>query len=306
MKINWPDNKPFAFSVFDDTDNARLEDVKAVYDLLSDLNIHTTKSVWIMDPDSKPRIGGLTCSNKEYLGYMKELKSRGFEIGLHNVSSGSSKREGIIEGLEIFKKEFGQYPESYANHADNLENIYWGSKRLSGLRKMIYRFLSSDRQFYGEEPNSEYYWTDLIKERIKYVRNFVFNEINIAKADPNTPYHDPDKPEVNQWFSSYNAENIEVFRQRFDKASVDKLVNEGGYTILYTHFCTFAKNGKVDPYFKEMMEYLASKKGWFVPVTPLLNHIQSQKGKNNINTFSKAKLEWKWLFNQIQHKLKRK
>ena len=43
--IPWPHGKRFAFTVFDDTDSATLENVSPVYALLRDLGFRTTKSV---------------------------------------------------------------------------------------------------------------------------------------------------------------------------------------------------------------------------------------------------------------------
>ena len=43
-KILWPDNKKFAFTIFDDTDRANLENIKIVYDFLNKLGFKTTLS----------------------------------------------------------------------------------------------------------------------------------------------------------------------------------------------------------------------------------------------------------------------
>ena len=45
--INWPDNKKFAFTIFDDTDGSNLNDNRLVYDYLNELGFKTTKSVWM-------------------------------------------------------------------------------------------------------------------------------------------------------------------------------------------------------------------------------------------------------------------
>jgi hypothetical protein len=38
-KILWPNNKRFAFTIFDDTDRANLKDNKLVYQYLDELNL---------------------------------------------------------------------------------------------------------------------------------------------------------------------------------------------------------------------------------------------------------------------------
>ena len=47
--IAWPDDRRFAFTIFDDTDNATLANIVPVYDLLAELGFRTTKSVWLLD-----------------------------------------------------------------------------------------------------------------------------------------------------------------------------------------------------------------------------------------------------------------
>ncbi len=42
----YPGNREFAFSVIDDTDDARLENIVPLYDLLTELGLRTTKTVW--------------------------------------------------------------------------------------------------------------------------------------------------------------------------------------------------------------------------------------------------------------------
>ena len=46
-KISWPNNKQFAFTIFDDTDRANLKDIQSVYEFLDELDFKTTKSVWV-------------------------------------------------------------------------------------------------------------------------------------------------------------------------------------------------------------------------------------------------------------------
>jgi hypothetical protein len=44
--MNWPNNKDFAFTIIDDTDNSTVSNVKPIYNLLADLGLKTTKTVW--------------------------------------------------------------------------------------------------------------------------------------------------------------------------------------------------------------------------------------------------------------------
>ena len=199
-KIIWPNNKKFAFTIFDDTDRSNLEDSKLIYNCLNDLGFKTTRSAWVNNSNSKNNSEGVTCENKSYLEWLLEIKKIGFEIGYHNTTFSSSERQKIIEGLEKFKRFFGEDPIVMANHSENKENIYWGSDRLSGSRKLVYNILTlfkRNKYYLGHDNSSKFFWGDLCKQNIKYVRNFVFSDINTLKNCPFMPYKDQTKPFVN-------------------------------------------------------------------------------------------------------------
>src|SRR5450631_4450654 len=98
MTIKWPEGKQFAFTVFDDTDLAVPGNYEKVYDLLGELGIRTTKSVWPICGEGQPARGpdGSTCEDKEYLSYVLILQRAGFEIGFHNTSHTCVRRERIL------------------------------------------------------------------------------------------------------------------------------------------------------------------------------------------------------------------
>ena len=305
-KPNWPNNKSFAFSVFDDTDRATLENTQAVYEILSERGVYTTKSVWVQPPEQKPRIPGVDLSDEAYRRYTQELQSRGFEIALHNVSASHNTTTANRKGFERFHQYLDAYPRSFANHADNRENIYWGYKRLSGMNRALYERLSKQPEFSGEVEGSKYYWGDLSRQHLDYVRNFVFDDFNLFRADPYTPYHDPQKPDVKNWFSSSNAATLEIFLKNVTEERILQLERERGYTILYTHFCSFSSDGKPDPRFVKIMDFIAERNGWFVPVSTLLDYLKKQRGQVDITPRSLARLERRWLWQQITLKAKAK
>ena len=49
MAVTFPDGKRFAFTIFDDTDVGTLESLRPIYDLLAQLGLRTTKTVWPLD-----------------------------------------------------------------------------------------------------------------------------------------------------------------------------------------------------------------------------------------------------------------
>ena len=80
-KINWPNNKKFAFTIFDDTDRSNLKDSKIIYEYLEELGFKTTRSVWMLKIMIILKKRGVTCENNLYLDWLLEIKNKGFEIG---------------------------------------------------------------------------------------------------------------------------------------------------------------------------------------------------------------------------------
>lgn len=302
-KITWPNNKKFAFTIFDDTDRANLNDNKLVYQYLDELNFKTTKSVWVTSGDMTDKDSGVTCDDKMYLEWLSKLKKKGFEIGYHNTTYNSSHRQEIKQGLEKFVKIFNQNPIVMANHSGNKENIYWGPHRLSGSRRFIYNTLTyfKKNKFYkGHEESSPYFWGDLCKQYVTYVRNFVFSDINTLKCCPYMPYQDNTKPYVNYWFSSSEGNNVKMFNKCISNKNQDRLEQEGGACIMYTHFADgFCENGKLSEKFKEQMERLSKRDGWFVTVSTLLDFLKKENKNQVITKKQRAELEWKWLLDKL-------
>ena len=302
-KISWPSNKRFAFTIFDDTDRANLKDIQLAYQCLDELGFKTTKSVWVTKGNKPHESSGVTCDDKMYLNWLLELKNKGFDIGYHNTTYHSSHREEIKEGLKKFVKMFNQNPNVMANHSANRENIYWGPHRLSGSRRVIYNILTRYKRngFYkGHDESSPYFWGDLCKEYITYVRNFVFSDINTLKCCPYMPYQDPEKPYVNYWFASSEGHNVNVFNKCLSNENQDRLEEEGGACIMYTHFADgFYQNGKLSEQFKIQMKRLSKKNGWFVPLSTLLEFLKKKNKTQIISNSQRRALEWKWLFDKL-------
>ncbi|MBH0209943.1 MAG: hypothetical protein HP495_15770 [Nitrospira sp.] len=304
-KIKWPDGKDFAFTIFDDPDQDTVENSEAIYPFLRDLGFRTTKAVWPIQGDSTR---AATCEDQRYLKLVLELQQQGFEIGLHNATSRTSTRERTALGLNRFQSFFGHSPYSMANHTGCGENIYWGSARLSGIYRALYQMLNlrlnGNRQVVsqGHLEGSPLFWGDFCKEQIKYVRNFVFGDINTLKACPVMPYHDTDRPFVNYWFASSEGANINLFNTTLSEESQDRLADEGGACIMYTHFASgFQKNGRINDRFRLLMERLSKMNGWFVPVNTLLDHILRMRGHHVITRKERSTLERRWMWHKIAY-----
>lgn len=301
-RLNWPDSKRFAFTIIDDTDNSFIENIEPIYNLLYTNNIKTTKTVWVYPPRDKYE--GESLQNNNYYRFVHELQLKGFEIALHNVGSGCFNRDEIKKGLNIFKELIGYYPRIQINHADNLDNIYWGQDRYSNVLKNIYKVLYGEkRKTYGTEFTSDYFWGDLCKEHIKYIRNYVFNGINTQKYDPKMPYIvKPKEKYSNFWFSSSDGHTIKEFNQLISPKQIDKLEQQGGFCIVYTHFSSgfVDANGELDKTFKENITYLGSKNAYCVPAGELLDYLLDL-GQNNVPISSNYLnlLDFKWVVDRV-------
>jgi hypothetical protein len=304
-RIDWPEGKRFAFTAFDDADYDRLHNVRPVYDFLTRLGLRTTKSVWTLAAPADARLGGLSTEDSEYLTWARSLQSAGFEIGFHGARSVSSERAITIQALARFHEQFGQDPCTMSNHFQNTESIYWGAARLSGWRQFVYRVANAlhPLRAEGHIEGSPHFWGDLCRARIRYVRNFVFREINTLAACPQMPYCDSARPFVNAWFASTEGGDVDSWCATLDQANQDRLVAEGGACIMYVHFAKgFCHEGKLHPHFVAQMERLAGLGGWFVPVGTLLDFLTEQNGGlREIAAAERAALEGKWLASKLRY-----
>ncbi|MEN6489513.1 MAG: hypothetical protein ABFD66_11665, partial [Smithella sp.] len=163
------------------------------------------------------------------------------------------------------------------------------------------------KRFYGDDIDSEYFWGDLCKHHIKYVRNHCFNGINTLHYDPLMPGRDPYKRSCsNYWFSSSDGHTIEEFSDLIAPDSIEKLEEESGACIVYTHFGTgfVDKRGEVPKEFSERLRFLAGKPGWFVPAGVLLDYLLENKADREHSSSYLRRLDRMWLMERIVKKLR--
>jgi hypothetical protein len=301
--IRWPEGKDFAFTVFDDTDYARMDNVPPVYEFLRDHGFRTTKSVWPLRAEGTPAVEGATCEDRDYLDWLYGLQESGFEIGCHGVAGRSSVREEIIRGLDRFKELFGHDPVALSNHTDCREGMYWGRDRLTGVHRRAYELITRFRHYEagGHVKGDPHFWGDVCREKVKYLRNFVFADINTLRACPIMPYHDPRRPYVNYWFASSEGAVADSFNRCIEEAAQDRLEEEGGACIMYTHFAFgfYVKNG-LNSTFRSLMQRLSKKNGWFVPVSTLLDYLLEASGHHDIADRERRRLERRWLSHKLR------
>jgi hypothetical protein len=296
--IRWPQNKRFAFTIVDDTDGAQLDRIRRVYDVLSDAGMRTTKTVWPLRPITRGRLGGDSLECPAYASWIRELKQLGFETAFHGASDGKSHREHVILALDRFRDELGSDPQIHTNHDGQSEALYWGAARVDppwSWSYALYRAIHlSPVVSLGHVESSNHFWGDLCQERIRFVRNLVFSDINTLKMDPLMPYHDPRRPYVNYWFSSSNGSGVHRFYNLLSEENQDRLLEEGGACIVYSHLAAFEG---VPEKFRYLIRRLARMKGWFVPASELLEYVGEQRGWINVadHTWRYMQLQAKWL-----------
>jgi hypothetical protein len=303
--IEWPEDKRFAFTVFDDPDSQPLEDSRVIYSFLADLGFRTTKGVWVQGPFRQGNSRSETCDNPAYLQHVLDLQRQGFEIGFHNASLHSSEREETRAALERFRQFFGEYPSAMSNHFSNAEAIYWGEARLGGAARLLYQLASKDRgadHYSGHMENSPYFWGDLCRDHIRFCRNFVFRDVNTLRICPEMPYYDPERPYVRQWYASSEGADARLFQQTISEENQDRLEKEQGACIIYTHFGKgFVEEGRAAARFRELMERLSRKDGWFVSVSTLLQYLQAKRGERVLSPRERRRLERLWIWEKIRH-----
>jgi len=311
MEHKCQEGNKFIFTIIDDTDDATLENIKPIYEFLYEKRIVITKTVWVY-PTRDKHSKGDSLQNPEYLEFIKDLKKKGYEIGLHNAGSGDYKREEILEGLEEFKRLLGEYPKIQINHSYNKDSIYGGYKRFNWpIRTLVKTMYPQYAGVYqGENPSSDYYWGDVHKRIIHFSRNHTTDQINTANFDKYMPYIDPQRSKYcNYWFSATFAPNPWIFNRIINRHAIDILEIEKGTCIVFSHLGYFMKDGRIDKGFVDAIHYLTSKKNCVsMPVSSLLEErIENRKKQGREPTptipwLAKAILEIKHLLTRYKYR----
>jgi len=310
----YPNGAEFAFTILDDTDDATIANAPQFYELLHRLGMRTTKTVWPLS--SPPAVQGVffageTLESAPYAEWIRTLQAQGFELAFHNASMASSTRERSIRGLDRLRLEYDCSPRIHANHGQNRENLYWGAARydlplLRGLVTEVLRRQTGD-VYEGEIPGSPYFWGDIAAEQFDFVRSFAFTTLDLSRLPFPIVYHDPRKVFVRRWFVTADAPDAQAFARLVTRTAVDSMRERNGFTIVSTHvgkqFVT--KQGTVHPAVEDALSYVASLKGWFPPVSTLLDHVSSSTGLSTLSTFTRARLELLHVLDRVRTQLLR-
>ena len=188
------------------------------------------------------------------------------------------------------------------NHSLNQDNLYWGRHLYSNSLLRWAGGFFIRQPFSGHDPESPYFWGDIAKQRIQFVRRFSFSEINLYAVVPAMPYRLADKPYVNYWFPTANGNRVVEFEQLLTKENIDRLEREGGVCLVYAHLGSgsFNKNGGVDPRFEARIKELVSHDGWFVPASQILEFLMKQPSWNGELSFrDQIRLDTKFVAGQF-------
>lgn len=306
-RLPFPAERRFVFTVIDDTDDARVDNIAPVYELLAELGMRTTKTLWPLPcPEgSKLYFAGTTAADDAYRTFCHNLKALGFELTWHCATMESSTRQRTLQGMEVFRAEFGEYPRVHTNHGQNRENIYWGRGRYRSCVRHISALapLGNWGSFSGEDRSSPYFWGDICRERFRYVRNFTFGVLDVNQVDRYMPYRVGSTPYVNYWFSTADAPDVRSFRRLVHPSAIERLCDRGGVCILSTHFGKgYVSEGRVDSTVETTLRFIASLPGWFVPASEALDFLLELRRGPTLTTGQLLRLETRHVLDRMAAK----
>jgi hypothetical protein len=164
-------------------------------------------------------------------------------------------------------REFRPAP-TYVCHAKNADNPYWQEKTVAkGPLRWMLELYARGHHCSGEDPESPYFWGDVCRDRVRYIRLLRTAEIDTLSVNPSMPYHEAEKPYVRHWFSATKRS----FRDCTTAAALDGLERSRGACVLYQYLCRYAdpRHG-VAPAFRAGLERLSSRPAIWVDTAGVL------------------------------------
>lgn len=285
-ELRWPPHPYRAgFTVTDDTDASELAPVRAVYDTLAAHGVRVTRTVWAFPPEEPCGIPpmpaqmqrGVTLADADYLRYCESLAERGFEIALHGATAGNNRRALIERAFARLDRHFPR-GATYICHGKNADNPYWQEKAVPrGPLRAASRWFGRSFACSGEDPASPYFWGDLCKERVRYIRLFRTREPNVLAVNPSMPYFEREKPYVRGWFSACKRS----FSRVTEHDILTSLERDWGMCVLYQYLFRWADpgSGAARPAFVAGVRRLAEHpRVWCDTATHLLDRLRLIQG----------------------------
>ena len=191
-RADWPDGARFAFTIFDDTDRATIDNVAGVYDFLEEIGMRTTKSVWPISIPGSPLVQGATCDDPAYAAWTVDLQERGFEIGYHGASNVTAavRRRARTPSVRLALR-----PHSGGDGEPcRLPGGDDGARSVSGINRLAYNVLTRLKKigrYRGHVEGDRLFWGDLCRDQVRYVRDFTSATSIRSPYASFMPYHDP-------------------------------------------------------------------------------------------------------------------
>jgi hypothetical protein len=282
MILSWlPGTYETGMAITDDPDNGTFPAFKEIYDLLIRLRLPTTRAMWVFPPAGPTGTPPLpikfiapVLADPECLQYCKALHREGFEICLHGASSGNNTREKTLAALEFLRREIAP-ARTFICHSKNAENLYWDSKCAPSplLSWLVSKYVKN--QCFGEVEGSNYFWGDVCRSSINYIRLFRTRQTNSLGFNPGMPYHDFRKPYVNFWFSASKG----YLPKLCAAGEIDSLCKQQGAGIFYQYLHKYVSgDGTIDPQVRECLERIAGdRRVLFLPVSRLLDRLRQAR-----------------------------
>lgn len=169
---------------------------------------------------------------------LKEAQSMGHEIAFHGASQISNTREEFMQGLDSYKKIFGEYPFTYIEHGPN-PKTHIGFQHKKELLDA------------NNPQDSKYYIADIVKDvfKICWTQEYLVDTSNCPLSN-------------DEWFSHNGDINfVKRCRMADFPAALEMFKNYGGEARSFIGYTHFGYTGYYGPkrslylqYFREMCQ----------------------------------------------------
>ena len=155
--------------------------------------MRTTKTVWpFRARKGALDFGELADARGPGLSDSSSTCSGGVSRSRHTARRWSRARENARCGLEAMRDVFGEYPTS-TRTTRTIARTSTGARHASTTDRRA-RFIDAipgHVPFDGHVEGSPYWWGDVARGRIRYVRNLTFDALDVTRINPTMPYVDP-------------------------------------------------------------------------------------------------------------------
>ncbi|HXQ23285.1 MAG TPA: hypothetical protein VN812_16530 [Candidatus Acidoferrales bacterium] len=281
----YPDARELAFTLVHDADSAYSRRLAPLFEVFDRLGLKLTVTAFAFWADwahegaiwrkwsqsSDPEVRYLApkavpivdpVEQEFYLG----LAASGHEIGLHTPSETSDQRQRVIDAFEYNKRVFGDYPSVYVEHSrrskkdaqgnegSNPESIYYNTDILNHYKPWIWVDGPGALANEGGEgsltiPSTGSPLSALALERYGITKGFV---------------------RTGRWRNAGGHGFLEWYTEH----TIDDLEKQNGIALVYTHLdfdWLDLGTKRMHRPLEERLGYLASKHGWFVPASRILD-----------------------------------